>query len=378
MKKLLPFLILIIAAALTVVLIAFKPEPKAASPERPLTSVEFLTAQPETTSIWIHSQGSLLPRIETDLTVEVSGRIIEMGEKFQVGAAFEVGDILLRIDPADYQTALATRRAELAGAKLALAQEKALAQQAAADWRAMGTGEPSPLTLRIPQLEQAEAQAQSAEAVLAKAQRDLDRTAVKAPYAGRVLTKNVDIAQFISGPPSQPIGRIFATHSGEIRLPITQREATLLDYQAGTQRAVQLRLSDVDSSARWTARIDRIEATIDPQSRLLYVVAQIDAPFEAAPSDSRPTLRRGIFLQAEIEGRAVENAYALPRYALRGSNTVYVLTPDNRLQTRQVSILQSDPQRVIIKSGLQPGERVATSPIAYYVENMPVNPIANP
>jgi hypothetical protein len=64
--------------------------------------------------------------------------------------------------------------------------------------------------------------------------------------------------------------------------------------------------------------------------------------------------------------------YSLPRYALRGSDTVYVLTSENTLQTRTIGIVKSDAKQVIINSGLEPGDRVATSPIAYYIEGMPV------
>ena len=370
MKKLLPILILCAALVLTALLVIFKPKPKTTLPDRPLVSVEVLTVTPERTQIHLQSQGTLMPRTESDLTVEVSGRIIEIGANFRPGASFEAGEVLLRIDPADYQTALALRRAELASARLAWAQEKALSEQAKADWAALGEGEANPLALRIPQLEQASTQVQSAEAALAKAQRDLERTEVKAPYAGSVLTKNVDLGQFVSANTSMPIGRIFATDRGEIRLPITQREATLLnDSELG---AVELRSSDAPDGPSWSAQIDRIETTVDTQSRMLYIVACISKPFQAA---DRPQLRRGMFLQAEIEGRSIEAAYTLPRYALRGSNTVYVLSPDNKLQTRTVQIVQSSPQQIIINSGLQPGERVATSPIAYFVENMPVNPI---
>lgn len=373
MKKLLPVLILAAATAVTALLVYFKPAPKAVSPERPITSVETLTVHPAATQARIHSQGTLLPRVETELTAEVSGRIIAVSENFEAGAAFAAGDLLLQIDPADYRAAAAARQAELAGAQLTLAQEQALAEQAADDWAAIGQGEASALTLRAPHMQQAQAQLASAQAALAKAQRDLERCEIRAPYAGRVLSKQVDLGQFISAGPGQALGRIFATDLGEVRLPITQREAALLDDSFGTEQSVQLYLSDEDGAPRWSARIDRIEATIDPQSRLLYLVAQLDAPF--APSADRPSLRRGIFLQAQIRGRRIEPAYTLPRYALRGADSVYVLSADNRLSTRTVQIVQSDPERVVISAGLQPGERVATSPIAYYVEGMPVNPL---
>jgi multidrug efflux pump subunit AcrA (membrane-fusion protein) len=126
----------------------------------------------------------------------------------------------------------------------------------------------------------------------------------------------------------------------------------------------------------WTARFARIEATVNPKSRLLYVVAALDNPFEPSATHLQ-TLRRGQFMDAEIEGRTVSEVYRLPRFALRGSNTVYVVTDEKTLTTRKVEILKSDTESVIISSGIEAGERVAVSPIAYFVENMPVDLIPN-
>ncbi len=378
MKTLLPILLLVLASAIAAVFILIEPAPKEVAPERPVTNIEVIEVQPQTIQLSVSSQGNLLPRTETDLSVEVSGRIIEVADNFRAGGYFEKGDVLLRVDPADYKAVAAARAADLAGAKLSLAQEQALAEQAAADWAALGEGEPSELTLRKPQLAQAEALVASAEAALARARRDLDRTEIKAPYDGRVLSKNVDLGQYIVANPANPIARIYATDIGEIRLPVTEREAGFLDTRTKRQHRVQLRRPNTENSPTWIAHLDRVEATIEPGSRLLYVVAEIENPFQPSPESDTPALLRGTFLKAEIEGRSIQNAYSLPRYALRGSNTLYVLTGDNTLQTRTVDIVKSDAERVIIDSGLTPSDRVAISPIAYYVENMPVNIVETP
>jgi|TARA_B110000208_G_scaffold18454_1_gene22501 RND family efflux transporter MFP subunit len=366
MKKLLPIFVLIIASAITAVLVFFKPTTNEVALERPLTSVEFITAQPEPIQLTVHSQGTVLPRTETDLSVEVSGRIIEMSDNFRAGAYIEKDEVLLRIDPADYEAAVATRAADVASAQLTMAQEEALGIQAAADWDALGEGKPSALTLRKPQLAQARARVDSANATLKQAQRDLARTAVTAPYSGRVLSKSVDLGQYVSANPAAPIARIYATEFAEIRLPITEREATFLDISAKELADVRLTKSNGITPHTWHGKLIRMEATIDPSSRLLYAVAEVKDPF------TEPAMRRGLFVEADITGRTIEQAYALPRHALRGSHTVYVLSENNTLQTRTVEIVNSDAQHVIILNGLKSGEQVAISPIAYFIENMPV------
>jgi RND family efflux transporter MFP subunit len=371
MKFILPILILLIAGSITVALVLFRPDAAQITPERPITSVEVIAVQPQSIQLTISSQGTLLPTVETDLIAEVSGRVIKVNDSFRIGNRFRKGDRLIKIDPADYEASAAKAVADLANAQLALAQEQAQFEQAAADWQALGDGEASDLTLRKPQLAQAKARVTSAKAQVKRAHRDLARSEIIAPYDGIVLSKEVDLGQFVTANPGKPLGRIYATGSAEVRLPITEKEATLLDKYSKRQRFVTL--TQGTSGHNLTAPLIRIEDNVDPSSRLLYVVARVPAPFD--PKPNQPALRRGSFLQAEIEGRMLSDAYVLPRYALRGSDTVYIVNDSGRLETRRVRIIKSDAQEVIITAGLEPGERVATSPIAYSLENMIVEVI---
>ena len=369
MKPILPIIILLIAGSITAMLVIFKPDAAELTPERPITSVEVIAVQPQSIQLTVSSQGTLLPTIETDLVAEVSGRVIKVSDSFRIGNHFRKGDRLIKIDPADYEAAAANASADLADAELALAQELAQSEQAAADWQALGDGKASDLTLRKPQLAQAKARIASAEARLKRALRDLARTEIIAPYDGIVLSKQVDLGQFVIANPGNPLGRIYATGSAEIRLPITEKEAALLDQRTKRQRFVKLTRNTGEDTRM--APLVRIEDNVDPSSRLLYAVARIQAPFASTPDQS--ALRRGTFLQAEIEGRNLSDAYALPRYALRGTNSVYIVNKSDTLETRIVEIIKSDAKEVIITAGLEPGERVATSPIAYYIENMAVD-----
>ena len=371
MKLILPIIILLIAGSITAMLVIFKPDAAELTPERPITSVEVIAVQPQSIQLTVSSQGTLLPTIETDLVAEVRGRVIKVSDSFRIGNHFRKGDCLIKIDPADYEAAAANASADLADAKLALAQELAQSEQAAADWQSLGDGKASDLTLRKPQLAQAKARIASAEARLKRALRDLARTEIVAPYDGIVLSKQVDLGQFVIANPANPLGRIYATGSAEIRLPITEKEAALLDQQTKRQRFVKL-TRNTDEDTRM-APLVRIEDNVDPSSRLLYAVARIQDPFSTTPDQS--ALRRGTFLQAEIEGRNLSDAYALPRYALRGSDSVYIVNKSDTLETRTVEIIKSDAKEVIITAGLEPGERVVTSPIAYYIENMAVDVI---
>jgi RND family efflux transporter MFP subunit len=311
-----------------------------------------------------------MPQTESDLAIEVSGRVIAVAENFRPGGSFKKGDILLEIDPLDYEAMVASRLADLARAKLALAQEEALAKQAQMDWRAISRNKDkisaSPLTLRLPQLDVAHATVKSTTAALKKAENDLANTKVRAPFNGKVLKKDVDLGQLVTVNSLNAAARIYATEAAEIRLPITERESQFLLNLETNEAQVVLTYND----RTWIGRLARIEATIEPRSRLLYAVAHVDDPFKG----SAP-MRRGLFVEAEIQGKTIEKAYKIPRYALRESNTVYILTEAGTLETREVVIVKNDARSVIISSGLTPGEKVAISPIAYFAEGMPVNVI---
>jgi RND family efflux transporter MFP subunit len=366
------FVVLILAffGAIIAALYIFQPKPETAIIARLVANVETLTVQAEDVKLTVSSQGTVMPQTESDLAIEVSGRVIAVAENFRPGGSFKKGDILLEVDPLDYEAMVATRLADLARAKLALAQEEALAKQAQMDWRAVSRNKDknaaSPLALRLPQLEVAHATVKSTTAALKKAENDLANTKVRAPFDGKVLKKNIDLGQLVTVNSPNVAARIYATEAAEIRLPITERESQFLPNLETNEAPVVLKYNE----RTWIGRLVRIEATIEPKSRLLYAVAQVDDPFKGpAP------MRRGLFVEAKIEGKTIEKAYKIPRYAIRGNNTVYILTKKGTLETREVVIVKNDARFAIISSGLTTGEKVAISPIAYFAEGMPVNVI---
>ena len=373
MKQAILAILILVAAGLTVgVIMLLEPEPETVEVVPSITTIEVVEVQPKSLRLSVSSQGTVMPVTESDISMEVSGRIIEVSKNFRAGSFFKKGEVLLRIEREDYEAALAMREADLASAQLLLAQEEAMAEQALEDWATMGDGEASSLTLRKPQLAQAKAMVKSAEASVKRAERDLTRTEIRAPYDGLVLSKNVDLGQYVAANPANPIARIYSTKLAEVRLPIPLQDAVFLEDPEQVSATVKLSRKTARGTREWTARFARLEATIDPTNRLIYAIAELDEPFNSIPGSGELPMKRGLFVDAKIEGRALDKVYSVPRYALRGSDTVYVVADGETLQTRRVEIVKSDPDKVIIRSGLEPGDHVATSPIAYFSENMPV------
>jgi len=226
-RKLVPPLIIVLAVMLLVLLSMMRPQPPQRQAQRPAVLVDVLDVKAEDVNFLVAGQGNVEAKHATMMMSQVSGKVIELSPNFVAGGFFQAGEVLVKIDPADYQVALKTAKANLAQAKAQLAQESALAKVARDEWESLQMGEIPALGIREPQVASAVAGVQSAEAGVAKAERDLERTIIRAPYDGLLQSKNVDIGQFV-GVNSQ-IARIMSTESAEIRVPLSDRDLAYMN-----------------------------------------------------------------------------------------------------------------------------------------------------
>ena len=331
----------------------------------------------ESVDLTVSSQGTVQPRTASQLVPEISGTVINVSPTFAVGGFFEEGGVLLEIDPYDYRQALITGQSQLAQARLRLAQEEAEAEVARREWEELGRGDANALTLRQPQVEDARAAVTSAEAAIDRARRDLERAEVRAPYAGRVQSKDVDIGQFVNR--GTAVGRIYAVDSAEVRLPLPDEELAYVDvpmsYRGTQPQAGPDVVLSADFAGRrytWQGQIVRTEGEIDSVSRMVHVVAAVDDPYAPDSDPSRPPLAVGMFVEAEIAGRRVDDVVLLPWAALHGRDQVLIVDDDGRLRYRQVDILRSTTEYVLVRSGLAEGERVSISALDAVIDGMTV------
>ncbi|MBM63320.1 MAG: hypothetical protein CL484_10265 [Acidobacteria bacterium] len=376
-KTLLPVLVLGLASFGAYTMYLNRPPVETQPPVVIPPSVRVQQVSFETVQLTVSSQGTVQPRTTSQLVPEISGPIIEVSSSFAVGGFFEAGDILLKIDPYDYQQAVITGRSQLAQAQLRLAQEEAEAEVAQREWEEVGRGNPSALTLRKPQVADAQAAVAAAQSALDRAIRDLERAEILAPYAGRLQSKEVDVGQFVNK--GNPVGRIYAVDSAEIRLPLPDDELAYVDVPMsyrGTQQqsgpSVTLSADFAGRRHSWKGRIARTESEIDAVSRMVHVVAEVDDPYAPGNDPNRPPLAAGMFVEAEIEGRTIEDVVVLPWAALRGQNQVLVVDQEDRLRFRQVGVLRSTRDEILVQTGLLEGERVCISALDTVTEGMSV------
>ena len=380
LKVLLPVVFLAVAIGASFVMIQSRPEAMQKPLPPPSLLVSVAVAEREPVRFTVTSRGSVSPRTETTLVSEVSGQIVEVSPAFVSGGFFKRGDVLIRMDPRIYEASVKRARAEVAKAQTQVATEHALAGYALEDWQRLqrlnaARGPASDLTLRKPQLQQAIAELESKNAEYDKAREDLRRTVIRAPYDGMIREKIADVGQFVNV--GAQLARAFAVDRAEVRLPLTQQDLRYLDLErleAGGTLPVTLHADFGDDTFSRAARLVRSEGVFDATSRVLYVVAQIDDPYDLRrpPEEPARPLRIGTFVAAEIAGTAGGDLFALPRHALVRGTTVWVVDEALAIHPREVDVVRTDDEFAYIAAGLADGDRYVTTPIDQPLPGMKV------
>jgi RND family efflux transporter MFP subunit len=383
-SKMLPVVILGTAAVVVLLLFSVRrtPEDRVHQNTAPLVRVTVAKPAPHRFSVTAH--GSVSPRTESDLIPQVSGEVLWISPALAAGGFFETGDVLARIDAADYRVDRETARAAVARAtsehgraEKELDRQRRLAKSSVASESRIDDAENA--------FAIAEASLREANARLEQAGRNLTRTKLRARYRGRVRSEQVDVGQFVTR--GAPIARLYAVDYAEVRLPIPDRELAYLDVPL----VPQIR-GDTDSPPspgsrvafsaefagrlhHWEGALVRTEGELDPRSRMVHLVARVSDPYglESGQKTGRTApLAVGLFVEAEIEGQTVDQAFVIPRDALRDGDRVYIVDPEDRIRFRNVEVLRTERENVILGTGLAKGDRVCTSPLEAAIEGMRV------
>lgn len=382
MRSSIPRILMIVGAtALAVIaLLVFRRTPAEREPEAlaPLVRTTIVEAEPHRFSVRAH--GTVEPRTESELIPQVSGEVVWISPALAAGGFFEKNEPLARIDDADYRVDREAARAivaraesEFARAKKELERQRQLADRSVASQSRIDDAENA--------FKVAEASLREARARAERAERDLARTVIQAPFRGRVRSEQVDVGQFVTR--GDPVATLYGVEYAEVRLPLPDRELAYLDVPLLPEIArrdqgsdpigapVELRAEFAGVEHRWQGHLVRTEGELDPRSQMVQLVARVADPFGLVEPRSAP-LAVGLFVEAEIEGELVERAFVLPREALRPGDQVYVVDSEGRLRFRDVEILRIERDFVVIADGLAEGERVLISPLQAALDGMQV------
>ncbi|NMH58637.1 efflux RND transporter periplasmic adaptor subunit [Alteromonas ponticola] len=362
MKSGIPLVIILAAIIIAAIMIGSKQPPEQKPVETKAFLVDARQVNSEEVRFKVHSQGNVIPKHQTSVSAQVSGKVVEVSDTFVAGGLFKEGDLLVRLEQEDYATDLKLAEAELAQANAALTEEVARGKVAEQEWRSVNTSVAPELGLRKPQLATAQANVKAAEAKFERAQRNLKRTEIRAPYDGLVVARNVDLGQFI--PTGSVIGTVYSTDQAEIRLPIPDSDMAFIDInrQINQTASVTLTASVAGKKRAWEAELVRSEGILDAGNRVIYVIAKLDDPYARKNVDKTP-LRFGQFVQAEITGTQSQRLYVLPRNVLRLDNTVLQVTDQREVKISPVEVVRTNPEHVYISSGLDENSQVITSAV---------------
>ena len=381
MKKtiVIPGLVLALSICGAFLLVATAPSIESKIPERALSAVRVREPVPQDLQLRVRSQGTVAPRTESALLPEVSGRVIRVSPNLVSGGFFEAGETLLEIEPRSFELAVARAEAGLARARseVEFARDELQRQQGLAD---RNVASPAELSAARRAEQVAVANLTDARVALDQAHWDLERSRVRAPYAGRVRNETVDVGQLVG--PSGAVATLYATDYAEIRLPVPDHQLAFLDLPVqpidGGENgpAVELRARFAGRDHFWRGQVVRTEGEIDPKSRMVHVIARVEDPYGVhSENTDRPALAVGLFVPAEIEGPVASDVIVVPRYAMRSNDEIIVIDTEDRVRIRQVDVLRVDGEDVLIRTRMKPGERVCVSPLQVAVEGMQVIPI---
>lgn len=368
----LPLVIILIAVAVAAVMILSKKPPEKVEAVEKAFLVSAEPAIMEDLNFVVKSQGTVMPKVETIMSAQVTGRVVKVADEFIAGGMFKQGDLLIQLEKDDYITDLKSAEAELARAVAALEEEQARGKVAAEEWRTIKGSIATELGLRKPQLAKEMANVSAAEAQVERAKRNLERTTVKAPYDGLVKSKQVDLGQYVTA--GSQVGTLYSTDVAEVRMPLSDNDLAYLELPTSTvsQNQVSLYSRVAGKNVQWQGKLARNEGVLDAQRRVIYAVAEISDPYLRAPSAVGVPLKFGRFVQAEIIGNRGENMVVLPRNLLRLDGTVIVVDEDRKLRIRNVEVHRADANFVYISGGLVAGELVASSAIPNAYDGMAV------
>jgi RND family efflux transporter MFP subunit len=376
-RILVPVSILMVTVLTVRWLMATRPAPMMRTPPPTVQAVDATRLTRTDYQVYVRTQGRVRPRTQSTLKPEVAGRVVAIAPNFRDGGFFEEGDVLLEIDPRDYEAAIEVAEARLlraeAGRQLAKLDHernlKVFAESLISE---------AEVDVSAANLAQLDADVASAKAQLDQAQRDLARTKLRAPYAGRVQSYSVDVGQYVS--PGNELASIFAVDYVEIRMPIPNDAIDFLelpeDYRNTDDRervAPRVFLTGDYGSREvtWEGRLVRADGAYDVGTTELFVVAQVDDPYAQKAKDN-PPLKVGQFVTARIEGAKLKDVFIIPRSATRSGNEVLVVDNESTIRRREVTILTSDEENYIVRDGLQEGEILCTTPMRFAADGAKV------
>jgi RND family efflux transporter MFP subunit len=317
----------------------------------------------------ILATGTVLPSREIVLRPRIAGEVVQLAAALVPGGFVRAGDMLLRIDEADYRISLEQRQSELQQALAALDIELGRQDIALRDYRGLGKEldpENRSLVLREPQLKSAEANVRAARAAVERAELELARTEIKAPFDAQVLSREVNLGSQVSS--GDGLARLVGvdTYWVETTVPLDRlRWLTFPDPsgEPGSSVSIRHRTAWPESQTR-DGHLYQLIGELEGDTRMARLLVAVEDPLSTqAENRGRPELILGSFVQCRIQGRELRNVIRIDREHVRKDNSVW-LARNGVLEIRPVEVLFQDATHAYIGEGLDQGDQLIITSLA--------------
>ncbi len=324
----------------------------------------------------IEVMGQVIPSHETLLKARVAGEIIEVSPNFVPGGFFKKGDIILKIDPADYELDVKVKTANLNQAKAAYDLELGQQQIAKDEMKMLerSTGKKlknTSLALRKPQLEQAKANLEGAKAALEISMLNLERTNVKAPYNALVKERLGDIGNVFSS--LDRLATIVSTDKYWIDIEVPVQHIAWLEFpktlnDKGSKAIINL------GKGRGIREgyLFKQSGSVNPQSRLASMLVSVHDPLllNSKQSDKSPIVL-GDFVPVTLIGKTLKNSVRVPQSYIRSGSNIWI-EKDGKLIIQPVTIAYKDRKYAYIIKGIKQDSHIITSNIVTPIDGMEI------
>ncbi|MCP4198781.1 MAG: efflux RND transporter periplasmic adaptor subunit [Proteobacteria bacterium] len=380
LKVVLPLLVLIGATLIAIWLFATRPSADQNPPGENVTLVEVLTLEPVTRKVVVSAKGTVIPAREIVVQPEVSGRVVAQNKRLSPGGRIKKNELLVRIDRRDYELALSREKAALAQAEFQLKVEQGRKEVADYEWTLMDknnqpTGAAKELTLRNPHIENSEAAVEAAKSGLERARLNVRRTEIKAPFNGMVRSESVEIGQLVT--PQSRLATFIGTDAFWVQISVPVEKLDWIDVpgmgdEKGSDVTVFYRAGSGTKIER-SGRVIRLLGDLDSRGRMAQLIVSVEDPLGLKTDQDTPSskpLFLGSYVTVHIPGREIEDAFEIPRNALRDGDKVWLMDGEGRLDIRQVQVIWRESQVVYVRDGLRNGDRMVISRIPMPVSGM--------
>ena len=365
-----------------------RPKPQRQAPPQTAALVEVQEIHAQSRPIIVPVMGTVIPAVEVTLQARVTGEVIKMHPQFIEGGIVRAGEVLVRLEPTDYELAIVSQEAQLEAARYEITVEQGQQDVAQREWDLLDMKDDASeldrqLALRQPQLRQKQAALRAAEASLEMARLDLERTVIKAPCNGIIRLADVD--QGDQATPQTVLGTLVGTDAYWVQVSIPVDELKWVELprkpNTGHTGSAGIRAGSADASAkariytggeaiREGCVISRLGG-LEPNGRLAQLLIEVVDPLDLRSEDEAQPLLLGEYVRVDIIGRTVDNVFAVPRDALRDGDKLWLASTEDTLDEKEAEIVWTDSQHALLR-GLTEGDRIIVSDIAAPVPGMAI------